>query len=191
MVRRNRPRPRPQAIIRRQHRWEKPVARDRLPKALKALLAAHPYEEPAFDVYPLLNEGAPSGLGRLGRLPEPVRLDDFASCVRAAIDSPQLRYVGAPDTLVRTVALCTGSGASLLRKAARSGADVLLTGDVKYHDARDAEDLGIALIDAGHFPTEIMMAESVAGRLRRMLGESGHDAVPVFASRYEHDPFRS
>ncbi len=72
------------------------------------------------------------------------------------------------------MALCSGSGASLLRDAARSGADVLVTGDVKYHEARDAEDLGLALIDAGHFPTEIIMVHEMTERLGRMLVTAGY-----------------
>jgi putative NIF3 family GTP cyclohydrolase 1 type 2 len=78
----------------------------------------------------------------------------------------------------------------LQRDAVRSGADVLVTGDVKYHEARDAEDHGLALIDAGHFPTEIIMVHEVAGRLARALEAAGFRDCEVESCRVETDPFR-
>jgi putative NIF3 family GTP cyclohydrolase 1 type 2 len=77
-----------------------------------------------------------------------------------------------------------------MRSAARAGADVLVTGDVKYHEARDAEELGIALIDAGHFHTEIIMAAAVRARLLHMLQDTGFDGCRVIACSVEADPFR-
>ncbi len=159
-----------------------------LTAAVKALCAAHPYEEPAFDCYPLLNRGATLGLGRIGRLAEGVTLGEFASLVKERLQAGTLRIVGDPARRVRKVALCSGSGASLLREASWQGADVLVTGDVKYHDARDAEALGVALIDAGHFATERIMAAAVADRLRTALAESSHEVdVAVFSD--DNDPF--
>ena len=157
---------------------------------MKALLAAHPYEEPAFDVYPLLNEGEKLGLGRVGRLPEPLTLAEYVDRLRKNLSAPALRYVGDPSARISKVALCSGSGASLLREAARSGADVLVTGDVKYHEARDAEDLGLALIDAGHFPTEIIMVQDITERLGRVLVKAGYADCRVDACRIEIDPFK-
>lgn len=173
-----------------EERLELLIPRAQLPRAVKALLAAHPYEEPAFDVYPLLNEGGKLGLGRIGRLPEPVTLAEYVGQVRNVLSSPALRYVGDPTARISKVALCSGSGASLLREAARSGADLLVTGDVKYHEARDAEDLGLALIDAGHFPTEIIMVNEVTERLGRALDAAGYTDCQIEACRTENDPFR-
>ena len=174
----------------REQRLELLVDRKNVPRAVKSLLAAHPYEEPAFDLYPLLNEGEKLGLGRVGRLSESVTLAEYAGRLRKVLSAPALRYVGDPATLVSKVALCSGSGASLLHDAVRSGADVLITGDVKYHEARDAEDLGLALIDAGHFPTEIIMVKDIAERLGRALVASGYTDCQVESCRTELDPFR-
>ncbi|HXE95158.1 MAG TPA: Nif3-like dinuclear metal center hexameric protein [Dongiaceae bacterium] len=173
-----------------EERLELLMERAQLPRAVKALLAAHPYEEPAFDVYPLLNEGEKMGLGRVGRLPEPLTLGAYAGQLKKVLSAPALRYVGDPEARISKVALCSGSGASLLHEAARSGADVLVTGDVKYHEARDAEDLGMALIDAGHFPTEIIMVQEITGRLGRALVKAGFTDCRVEACRTESDPFR-
>jgi dinuclear metal center YbgI/SA1388 family protein len=173
-----------------EERLELLIERAQLPRAVKALLAAHPYEEPAFDVYPLLNEGEKLGLGRVGRLPEPLTLAEYAGQLKKVLSAPALRFVGDPEARISKVALCSGSGASLLREAARSGADVLVTGDVKYHEARDAEDLGMALIDAGHFPTEIIMVNEITERLGRALAKAGFMDCRVEACRTESDPFR-
>ena len=173
-----------------EERLEVQILRASLPRAVKALLAAHPYEEPAFDIYPLLNEGEKLGLGRIGSLPESLTLAEYADRLKKNLSAPALRYVGDPDTRIAKVALCSGSGASLLRDAARSGADLLVTGDVKYHEARNAEELGIALIDAGHFPTEIIMVNEVTERLGRALTAAGYTDCRVEACRAEMDPFR-
>lgn len=171
-------------------RLEMLVERSNLPRAIKALLAAHPYEEPAYDLYPLLNDGEKLGLGRVGRLSQAMSLADYAGQVRTVLSAPGLRYVGDPAARISKVALCSGSGASLLREAVRAGADVLVTGDVKYHEARNAEDLGIALIDAGHFPTEIIMVDAIAERLSRALDQAGCNDCQVLPCRVEYDPFK-
>ncbi len=171
-------------------RLEVLVERGNLPRVIKALLASHPYEEPAYDIYPLLNEGEKLGLGRVGRLPEAVSLADFAGRLKTALSAPGLRYVGDPQAKISKVALCSGSGASLLHEALRVGADVLVTGDVKYHEARNAQDMGVALIDAGHFSTEILMVEDVTERLGRTLAAAGYDGCQVVPCRIEIDPFK-
>lgn len=173
-----------------EERLELLVLRAQLPRVVKALLAAHPYEEPAFDIYPLLNEGERLGIGRIGRLPEPVLLGEYVGQLRNILAAPALRYAGDPARRISKVALCSGSGASLLREAVRSGADVLVTGDVKYHEARDAQDLGLAVIDAGHFPTEIIMVDEITARLGRELAAAGYTDCQVEACRTEADPFR-
>ena len=173
-----------------EQRLEVLIPRERLSRAVKALLAAHPYEEPAFDLYPLLNEGEKQGLGRIGRLPEPMLLGDYVTQLKEKLATATLRYVGDPALTVSKVAVCSGSGASLLRDAVRAGADLLVTGDVKYHDARDAEDLGIALIDAGHFPTEIIMAQEITERLGLALKSAGYTDCRVEPCRTETGPFK-
>lgn len=173
-----------------EYRLELLVERTSVPRLLKTLRAVHPYEEPAFDIYPLLNEGRKYGPGRVGRLSEPVSLSVFAESLRQGLAAPGLRFVGDPDFRLHKVALCSGSGSSLLRAAVRAGADVLVTGDVKYHEAREAEELGIALVDAGHFPTEIIMVDAVMERLRHMLVEAGYAGCEVVPCRVEADPFR-
>ncbi|HEY6007060.1 MAG TPA: Nif3-like dinuclear metal center hexameric protein [Geobacteraceae bacterium] len=159
-----------------------------LPAALSALRGAHPYEEPAYDLYQLLNRGTARGLGRLGVLAEATTLERFAAEVKERLGAAGVRYVGAPGRRVRKVALCGGSGASFIREALFQGADVLVTGDLKYHEARDAEALGMAVVDAGHFATERPMVEGLAVQLREQLAVRGYGAeVLMFTG--EREPF--
>lgn len=174
-----------------EERLELLIERANLARTVKALLAVHPYEEPAYDLYPLVNEGAKLGLGRIGRLAEVDSLAAYARRVSELLSAPGLRFVGDPAVRISKVALCSGSGASLLRDAVRNGADLLVTGDVKYHEARDAEDLGIALIDAGHFPTEIIMVSDVTERIERAISAAGCTACQVLPCCIQTDPFRN
>jgi dinuclear metal center YbgI/SA1388 family protein len=169
-------------------RVEVMLRRDDLDAAVKAMVKAHPYEEPAFDLYPLLNRGEATGLGRIGVLQEESTLSLFAGTVKERLGLSGVRYVGDAGRRVRKVALCGGSGASLLRDAWRQGADLLVTGDVKYHEAREAETLGVALLDAGHFATEIPMVRGVAELLRNELVRKKFDA-DVVEFEGEKDPF--
>ncbi len=169
-------------------RLETVVPRRRLSRVLERLTKAHPYEEIAYDLLPLANQLPGVGLGRIGRLSAPESLVDFAGRVRNALGCGPVRVVGALEGPVAKVALCGGSGASLIGEARRRGADVLLTGDVKYHEARQAEDLGLALIDAGHFATERLAAGELAARLGQVAAGRGWPLeITVFDG--EQDPF--
>lgn len=169
-------------------RLETIVPRERLGRVTRRLLEAHPYEEVAYDLVPLENRRPDIGLGRIGLLAEPTTLQEFASQVRAALGADHLRCVGSPAGEIRKVAVCGGSGASLLFEAQRQGANALVTGDIKYHEARQAEELGIALIDAGHFASERLMA----GHLAALLTEEGRQRrweTEFLPLQVEQDPF--
>lgn len=169
-------------------RLELLVRKERLSRAVRTLLAVHPYEEPAFDCYPLLNESLSHGLGRVGRLCRPVPLRELADSVGKTLGCSAVRIVGDPSRPVQKIALCSGGGASLLRDAVRAGADLLLTGDVKYHEAREAEMQGMALLDAGHFATERIMVEAVRAFLEEALSRNGFGAE-LHTAANETDPF--
>lgn len=164
------------------------LRKDDVTAAVNALMKAHPYEEPAYDLYPLLNRGKTSGIGRVGLLPEETTLERYASSVKTRLDAQAVRFVGNAGRKVRKVALCGGSGAFLVRDAWKQGADVLVTGDVKYHEAREAETLGLALIDAGHFATERPMIRGVVELLRGELARRKFTAE-IRAFEGERDPF--
>ncbi|BCR06491.1 GTP cyclohydrolase 1 type 2 [Desulfuromonas versatilis] len=173
----------------REVRLETVVPRELVGKVVERMLKAHPYEEVAHDLIPLANRRPQVGLGRIGRLPEALPLGRFTEQVKQALDTPAVRLVGESAALVRKVALCGGSGASLLAEAARQGADVLVTGDVKYHEAKNAQSQGIALIDAGHFPTERIMVRELAATLRTEAGARGIN-MEFIEMAGEEDPFK-
>ncbi len=164
------------------------LRKDNVAEALAALLKTHPYEEPAYDLYPLLNKGKNRGLGRIGELECSIALEAFAEQIKEKFSLGGLRIVGDRLREVKRVAVCGGSGSSLLRDASRHGADVLITGDIKYHDAKDAQMLGLALIDMGHFASEIVMVDGLTSLLGKELSDKGFTAeiVPCVA---EKDPF--
>ena len=105
----------------------------------------------------------------MGFLPAPLPVEAFAQQVRQGLAASHVRLVRAGSRPVRKVALCSGSGAEFIAKAAYMGADAYVTGDVKYHDAQQAAALGMHVIDAGHFPTEFPVVGVLAERLRASL----------------------
>ncbi|TYO98506.1 dinuclear metal center YbgI/SA1388 family protein [Geothermobacter ehrlichii] len=170
-------------------RLEVILPREKADKAIRQMLKAHPYEEVAYDLLPLKNLRTDIGLGRIGELAEPVSLADFARQLKDCLQLDHLRLVGDPARKVARVAVCGGSGAFLLHQAHRQGADVLVTGDVKYHEAREAEQLGIALIDAGHFGTEKIAVEGLAAALCAAAEEKKWP-IEFLALTDETDPFQ-
>lgn len=115
------------------------------------------------------DDGEINSLGRFGTLPRPIAVHDFADMVKNALPTNYVRLVNAGNRPVRKVAICSGSGAEFIQKAAFMGADAYVTGDVKYHDAQTAVELGMHVIDAGHFATEFPVVEVLAARLKDEL----------------------
>jgi len=169
----------------RELRVETVCPADRLAAVLAAVRAAHSYEEPAVDVYPLHNEPGGPGAGRVGRLPGRSTLAALARAVAATLNAPGLQFVGEPEREVERVAIVCGAGDDFLGDAVRAGADVLLTGEARFHRALEAEALGIGMLVAGHHATERPGVEDLAGRLAASFPGLG-----VWASRREHDPLR-
>ena len=169
-------------------RLEVRVGRRELGAVIEALLASHPYEEPAYDLYPLAGSVAGAGMGRMGELREAVRLAELAERCSHALGNPGVRLAGDPERAVTRVAVCGGSGGDLVPAAARSGAEVLVTGDVGYHAARQALDLDLAVIDAGHYHTELPVVGHLADLLADMADGRGLEVV-VLASQRDACPW--
>lgn len=130
------------------------VDEHKLQTVISAMIKAHPYEEVAYDIYPLNNKGQLYGYGRVGNLSESITLKDFSKIVDDKLECKDLRIYGDLNKTIKKVAVCGGSGASFIKDAYRENADIYITGDIKYHDAQLAQELDIALLDAGHFETE-------------------------------------
>ncbi len=139
----------------------------KLPQVLKAMQLAHPYEEVAYDLYELQNTGKLYSIGRVGFLPAKLSIEELASSVKQKLGLKHLRVVGELNKKVKKIAVIGGSGSSFIPEVIRQNVDVLITGDVKYHEARDAENVGLAIIDAGHQGTEEIMAGKMAKWLQK------------------------
>lgn len=122
-------------------------------EAIKALLSAHPYEEPAFDIYPLQNSWAQAGAGIIGELESAETELDFLKRIKQIFEVGCLRHNKLTGREIRKVALCGGAGAFLMPLAIRSQADVFITGEIKYHDYFGHEE-DILLAEIGHYESE-------------------------------------
>lgn len=149
------------------------------------------------DVRPLVPHGhagecevnSDTGMGRLGRLGKKSDLYQFILKVKTALQLPYLRWAGDLQLKVEKIALCSGSGGSLIPAFISSGAQVYLSGDFRYHDARAVEGINLALVDVGHFHSEHLAVTYLADRLKR-LSEKNEIDLLVKASFVEEDPFK-
>ncbi|MFB5759280.1 Nif3-like dinuclear metal center hexameric protein [Paenibacillus medicaginis] len=157
-------------------------------KVIQAMLKTHPYEEVAYDLYPMDLKGRTFGLGRVGKLKQSCTLREFVDMVKKGLKVPHVRVVGDLDRVVKKAAVLGGSGSRYVNKALYKGADVIVTGDIDYHTAHDALMAGIAIIDPGH-NAEKIMKEQTAGWLRVKLEESRYE-TRVQASAVDTEPFR-
>jgi dinuclear metal center YbgI/SA1388 family protein len=133
-----------------EYRLETIVYKKDLKKVIQAMLNAHPYEEVAYDIYPLKNEGKIFSMGRKGRLQTPLKLRQLAADIKEALGLDTVRIAGELDQIVGNLAIVSGAGSSFINNVADQHIDVLITGDVKYHEAKEAVTRGLAIIDAGH-----------------------------------------
>ncbi|NTW23145.1 MAG: Nif3-like dinuclear metal center hexameric protein [Lentimicrobium sp.] len=122
-------------------------------KALSAAKNVHPYEEVAWDSYPLNNQSQNTGAGMSGFYKNPVTETDFIQSIKTALNTPAIRCSPFSGRKINKVAVCGGSGNFLIHDALRAGADAFVTGELKYHDYFLAEGR-ILLVEAGHYETE-------------------------------------
>jgi dinuclear metal center YbgI/SA1388 family protein len=157
----------------------------RLAAVLAAVRSRHSYEEPAIDVYPLLDLSPQSGSGRIGQFLEPRSLEEFALFVSQVLGHVPVQRVGEPRRMIKRVAVACGAGDDFLGDAVRAGADVLLTGEARFHHALEAESLGMGLVLAGHYGTERPGVEDLAQRIALAFPD-----LTVWPSQQEYDPLK-
>jgi hypothetical protein len=133
---------------------------------IKALLAAHPYEEVAYDMYLLENTFQNNGSGMIGELEIEMDENDFLEHIKSTLNAHGIRYTKLTGKKIKRVAICGGSGFFLLQNAIKANADAYVTSDVKYHQFFDA-DLKILLVDAGHYETEQYTMELISELLNQ------------------------
>ena len=155
---------------------------------LKAMYEYHPYEEVAFDLWSLESKTGQQGIGRIGLLAQSMTLDDFASKVKEQLHVPFVRVVGDSTKIIRKVAVLGGDGNKYIQTAKRAGADVLVTGDLYFHVAQEAQTLGLSVVDPGHH-VESIMKSGVAVKMNKMCEESKYKCRFI-PSSISTEPFR-
>ncbi len=122
-------------------------------KIVHALLEAHPYEEVAYDIYPLDNTALNIGMGMIGELEKPMVETDFLQKLKSTFNTGVIKHTALKNEPVKKVAVCGGAGSFLLSTAIAAGADFFVSGDFKYHQFFEAENK-IVIADIGHFESE-------------------------------------
>ncbi len=122
-------------------------------KIIKSMIEAHPYEEVAYDIYPLDNTYQKVGLGMLGEINEPVDEKSFLHKIKKTFNVKVVKHSILLNSKIKKVAVCGGGGSFLIKKAIQEGADIFITGEIKYHQFFEAEQR-IVLADIGHFESE-------------------------------------
>lgn len=162
------------------------VASERIiDKVVSAMISAHPYEEVAYDLYPLELSGKEYGLGYVGEIDANTSLKDFVENVKKKLNTSKVRVIGNIEKEIEKVAVYCGSFGNEIIGVVKSKADVLVTGDVKYHDALDMLQMGMCVIDAGHFSTERI----IVPRLVEILKEK-FKTIEILSNNVEEDPFK-
>jgi dinuclear metal center YbgI/SA1388 family protein len=167
-------------------RLEMQVDQPFLHEVLQALVQSHPYEEVAYDVYPLENVSPEYGMGIIGELKQPMSAQNFVAHVKKRLRTKALRCTQGTGARIHRVAACGGSGAELLEEAVRQQADAYVTADVKYHDFHDASGR-VLLVDAGHYETEHPVVDAVVARLKHELKKT-RVSIPVISARRSTNP---
>jgi len=140
-------------------------------KVVQALLQAHPYEEPAYDLYTLDNVSQHIGAGMVGELIEALAPQDFMALLKKNMELNVIKHTAFTSPKVKTIAVCGGAGSFLLPDAIRCRADVFVTSDYKYHQFFDADNK-IVIADVGHYESEIFTT--------RLLAEQILEKIPTF-----------
>ncbi|PID60990.1 MAG: Nif3-like dinuclear metal center hexameric protein [Ignavibacteriae bacterium] len=143
-----------------------------LGRVKRAILKSHPYEEPAYDIYPLENENRNYGYGVIGKLEKNLSQNNFLDYIAKSLKIKNFRYTNGKRKNIKTVAVCGGSGSDLLSAAIKKGADAYITADIKYHTFQDGENR-ILFVDAGHYETEIFILDKVKEKIENYINENG------------------
>lgn len=160
----------------------------KLTDVINAMRASHPYEEPAYDIYPLNNELSEYGAGAIGQYENVISQKKFLQMIKDNLQCEVVKYVDGAQDKIKTVAVCGGSGSSIIHDALNARADAFVTSEISYHSFQQYEGK-IMLVDAGHFETEVVILESLANILRAKLAEMKEN-VQVLVSTKNRNPIK-
>jgi len=165
-------------------RLETIVPAGKLEGVLAAMKKAHPYEEPAFDIFKLHNPQPRQGLGRIGKLPRPTPLQALLERIKKHTGAKAVGIVGRQKRSVKTAAVCAGSCGKLIERVIAAGAELYVTGELKHHHALAAREADLTCICLAHTVSERFMLKKLAVQLKKRL-----DSVTIRLSSKDTEPF--
>ena len=166
-------------------RFETIVPAEKLDKVVEAMKKAHPYETPAFDIIKLYNSQDEFGLGRIGRLAKPLRIEQIIDRIKKHTGAKAIGLIGNEKRLVKTAAVCAGSCGKIINLVIAAKADLYLTGELKHHDALAAQEAGLTCICLSHTVSERFILKKFAKQLQKQL-----NSVTIRVSKKDTDPFK-
>ncbi len=166
-------------------RFETIVPAEKLADCIKALKKAHPYETPAFDVFKLYNTQGKYGLGRIGKVGQPVRIKQIIEKIKKHTGAKAVGIVGDEKRLVKTAAVCAGSCGKIINSVIAAKADCYVTGELKHHQALAAQEAGLTCICLSHTVSERFILKKFAKQLQKQIKQ-----VTIKISKKDADPFK-
>jgi len=166
-------------------RFETIVPAGKLADCIAAMKKAHPYEMPAFDVIKLYNDQNKFGLGRIGKLETPMRIEQIIERIKKYTGAKAVGIVGDEKRLVRTAAVCAGSCGKIINSVIAAKADCYLTGELKHHQALGAQQAGLTCICLSHSVSERFILKKFARQLQKQIKQ-----VTIRISKKDADPFK-
>jgi putative NIF3 family GTP cyclohydrolase 1 type 2 len=145
-------------------KFEAVVSNHLLGNVVRIMLEVHPYEEVAYEIFPMQNENPYEGSGMIGELPNAMPTHDFLEQLKETFNCGVIRHTELCKKEIKNVAFCGGSGSFLLSAAKKAKADIFITGDFKYHEFFDAEGQ-LVIADVGHFESEQFTSNRIAAIL--------------------------
>ena len=166
-------------------RFETIVPAEKLDNCIAAMKKAHPYEEPAFDVFKLYNNQSKFGLGRIGKLQKPVQLNKILERIKKHTGAKAFGIIGKQKRLIKTAAVCAGSCGKIINSIIAAKADLYLTGELKHHQALAAQEAGLTCICLSHTVSERFILKKFAKQLQKQIGQ-----ITIKISKKDADPFK-
>ncbi len=166
-------------------RFETIVPAEKLDEVVTAMKKAHPYETPAFDIIKLYDSGNKFGLGRIGRLAKPLRIEQIIERIKKYTGAQAVGLIGKEKRLVKTAAVCAGSCGKLINLVIAAKTDLYLTGELKHHQALAAQEAGLTCICLSHTVSERFILKKFAKQLQKLL-----KSVTIRISKKDADPFK-
>ena len=165
-------------------RFETIVPAEVLADCIAAMKKAHPYEEPAFDVFKLYGSEGKFGLGRIGRLKRPMQLDRIIERIKKQTGAKAIGVIGKEKRLVKKAAVCAGSCGKIINAVIAAKTDLYLTGELKHHQALAAQEAGLTCICLSHTVSERFILKKFSKQLQKQL-----KPVTIKISKKDADPF--